>query len=172
MNNCKWKYKDIDFSTNNVSLIEEGDYRVRIDDAIPTVAKNGTEGLAITLNVNGDTRKLKYYIWFNYNDENRTNRQLGAFFNSFDINPQEEPWCEPWIDKIGAVHVIHSDYKGRKIAKVAYCITRDRQSDLPEWKEASPTSNDNERSFDNIESPPSEYICQTTPEIDFTNFNF
>jgi hypothetical protein len=39
---------------------------------------------------------------------------------------------------MGAVHVVHSEYKGRTIAKVAYCIERDKQDKLPAWEEDEP----------------------------------
>ena len=162
MNNFGWNYTPTDPQTNDLGLLKEGDYRVRIDEAIPTTAKNGTDGLAITLTVNGETRKLKHYIWFNYDDAERTNRHLGAFFNSFDIDPHEEPWCEPWIDKTGAVHVVHSDYKGRKIAKVAYCIARSKQDKLPEWQD--------EVTHDETEEPKSSFIEARAAAIQATSW--
>ena len=168
MNKFHWQYNADNFSASKkVGLIEEGDYRVRIEDAMPTVAKNGTEGLAITLSVSGDDRKLKHYIWFNYNQPHLTNQRLGAFFNSFDIDPKEEPWCEPWVDKIGAVRVVHSDYKGRKIAKVAYCIARDKQDELPEWQDAMAHDTTEEPRF-----PPIASKVETPPFTSWEDFKF
>ena len=47
-----WNYDANDYSTNKTNLLDEGKYRVRIINAIETVAKNGTEGLEISLEVN------------------------------------------------------------------------------------------------------------------------
>ena len=135
MYNFDWNYNPSDYNANVSSILAEGDYRVRISSAMPTVAKNGTHGLEIILNVNKSTNNLKHYIWFNPNDVQRTNQKLGQFFDSFDIKPTEQKSCAPGRDKNGAVHVVHSEYKGRTIAKVAYCIERDKQDKLPEWKD-------------------------------------
>ena len=138
MLNFNWNYNPDDYTPNTSGILAEGDYRVCISSAMPTVAKNGTHGLEITLDVNGHTNNLRHYIWFNPSEVQLTNRKLGQFFNSFDIGPSERNSCAPWIDKKGAVHVIHSEYKGRTIAKVAYCIERDKQDKLPEWQEDEP----------------------------------
>ena len=138
MYNFNWNYNPNDYNANTSSILAEGDYRVCISSAMPTMAKNGTHGLEITLDVNGSTKGLKHYIWFNPNDVQRTNQRLGQFFNSFGIGQDEQNSCAPWVDKMGAVHVVHSEYKGRTIAKVAYCIERDKQDKLLEWKEDEP----------------------------------
>ena len=138
MYNFNWNYNPEDYTPNTSGILAEGDYRVCISSAMPTTAKTGTHGLEITLDVNGHSNNLKHYIWFNPNDVQRTNQKLGQFFNSFDIGPNDQNSCAPWIDKMGAVHVVHSEYKGRTIAKVAYCIERDKQDKLLEWKEDEP----------------------------------
>lgn len=135
MYNFNWNYNPDDYNANNTGILSEGDYRVRISAAMPTVAKNGTEGLEIDFDVNGHNNNLKLYIWFNPNDVQRTNQKLGQFFNSFDIGPAEQKSCAPWAGKKGAIHVIHSEYKGRTIAKVAFCIERDKQDKLPAWQD-------------------------------------
>ena len=138
MYNFNWNYNPEDYTPNTSGILAEGDYRVCISSAMPTTAKTGTHGLEITLDVNGHSNNLKHYIWFNPNDVQRTNQKLGQFFNSFDIGPNDQNSCAPWIDKMGAVHVVHSEYKGRTIAKVAYCIERDKQDKLPAWEEDEP----------------------------------
>jgi len=143
MYNFNWNYNPDDYNANTSGILAEGDYRVCISSAMPTVAKTGTHGLEITLDVNGHSNNLKHYIWFNPNDVQRTNQKLGQFFNSFDIGPNEQNSCAPWCDKKGAVHVVHSEYKGRTIAKVAYCIERDKQDKLPEWQEEEPVKETN-----------------------------
>ena len=39
-----------------------------------------------------------------------------------------------WIGSVGAVRVKHEQYNGENQAKVAYCISRDRQEKLAPWK--------------------------------------
>ncbi len=135
MNTLNWDYNPNCDSANNEKMLAEGDYRVRINSVFTTVAKNGTEGLEIKFDVNGYSNSLKHYIWLNRNNVQRTNQTLGQFFGSFDIGPGEQKDCSSWKDKRGAVHVIHSEYKGRMIAKVAFCIDREKQDNLPAWQE-------------------------------------
>ena len=130
-----WHYKPDDLSANNDKMLAEGDYRVCINSVFPTVAKNGTEGVEITYDVNGHRNSLKHYIWLNRNNVQRTNQTLGQFFNSFDIGPNDQNNCASWKSKKGSLHVIHSEYKGRMIAKVEYCINRDEQDKLLQWQE-------------------------------------
>ncbi len=162
MYNFNWNYNPDDYNANTSGILAEGDYRVCISSAMPKVAKNGTHGLEITLKVNGNTNNLKHYIWFNPNDVHRTNQRLGQFFNSFDIGPSEQTSCVPWLDKRGAVHVVHSEYKGRTIAKVAYCIERDKQDKLPNWQEE-----------ESVEESKSSF-CESlmTPQVSPENFQF
>ena len=163
MYNFNWHYNPDHFNAHTSEILPEGDYRVCISSAMPTVAKNGTEGLEITFDVNGHTNNLKHYIWFNYNDAQRTNQKLGQFFNSFDIGLKEQNSCAPWVEKKGAVRVIHSEYKGRTIAKVAYCIERDKQDKLPAWEDEVP--GDKEEASINPSTP-------TVPFTSWEEFNF
>ncbi len=138
-----WNYNANDYNENHSALLAEGKYRVRIINATETVAKNGTGGLEITFEVNGHSNKLRHYIWYNRENVARTNQLLGEFFNSFDISEDERDGCEAWLGKIGAVYVMHDEYKGRTIAKVAFCLRRDQQDVLPEWQE-KPTKANND----------------------------
>ena len=164
MYNFNWHYNPDDYNAPTSEILPEGDYRVCISSAMPTVAKNGTEGLEITFDVNGHNNNLKHYIWFNPNEVQRTNQKLGQFFSSFDIGPAEQNNCAPWVDKKGAVHVIHSEYKGRTIAKVAFCIKRDNQDKLPEWKD--------EVALDEMESAVVKPCVTTHQFTSWEDFNF
>lgn len=135
MNALKWNYDPSAREENESKLLDEGDYRVCINSVVATMAKNGTEGVEIRYDVNGYTNGLKHYIWLNRNNAQRTNQTLTQFFNSFGIGANEQSNCDAWKNKRGAVHVIHSEYKGRTIAKVEFCIERDKQDKLPEWQE-------------------------------------
>lgn len=133
MLNFNWNYNPNDYQKNS-GILAEGDYRVRISSVFPTVSPNGTSGLEFSLEVNGYDKLLKYYIWLNPDNVSRTNQNIGRFFNSFNIAGEEQRDYEAWFNKVGAVHVIHSEYKGRTIAKVAFCIERDKQDKLPKWQ--------------------------------------
>ena len=133
-----WDYNANDYKANNSNLLEEGKYRVRVINAMETVAKNGTQGISILLEVNGHSSRLRHYIWYNRDYEARTNQLLGEFFNSFDIPQGEQKVCDHWIGKRGAVYVMHDVYKGRQIAKVAFCLPRDQQGSLPAWNDTRP----------------------------------
>lgn len=164
MNTFNWNYNPDHYTSNIPDILDEGDYRVCITSAKSTVAKNGTEGLEITFDVNGHSNNLKHYIWFNPDDVQRTNVKLGQFFNSFAIAPDEQNNCVPWINKKGAVHVIHSEYKGRTIAKVAFCIEHDKQDKLPDWQDDS--------FADEIEKSFKESQTVTQPFTSWKDFDF
>ena len=155
MFNFNWDYNPTDYQ-NNSGILAEGDYRARISSVFQTVSKTGTSGLEFSLEVNGYDKPLKYYIWLNIDNVARTNQNLGRFFNSFNIVGEEQRDYESWFNKAGAVHVIHSEYKGRTIAKVAFCIERDKQDKLPEWQ--NEWNNDDEEEFEELDR------CYTTAE--------
>ena len=126
MSNFNWNYNPNDYSATTSGLLEEGRYGVRVINAKQTVAKNGTEGLEISLEVCGQSNKLKHFIWYTRETPARTNQLLGEFFNSFDIKPGEVNSCDAWMNKQGSVYVVQDTYKGRRIAKVAFCIAREQ----------------------------------------------
>lgn len=167
MSNFNWNYNPNDYSANNSNLLEEGKYRVRVINAKQTVAKNGTDGLEISLEVYGHSNKLRHYIWYNRETPARTNQLLGEFFNSFDIKPDEMSNCDAWTGKSGAVYVMHDAYKGRTIAKVSFCIAREHQNDIPEWPVDYFSSNSK------TDTPKILAACTVgTPMRDMTDFNF
>lgn len=130
-----WTYNPQDYTANTFKPLNEGDYRVRISNATARMFSNGKAGFEITLDVSGHNSKLWLYITLDPLNEKRTNQQLGAFFNSFDITDYSLDDCSRWIGKMGAVRVKHTEYEGRTMAKVAFCLSRDQQDRLPEWKD-------------------------------------
>ena len=170
MSNFNWHYNPADYEATNHNIIAEGDYRVCITDAMPTVSKNGTEGLEITLKVNGHANTLRHYIWFNPEQVQRTNMNLGSFYNSFQIPPEEQNSCEYWLDKKGAVRVTHSEYKGRTIAKVAFCIGHDKQDKLPDWP--YDFTSDVKEQADTIESRRAMFSSMASQGNPLEGFNF
>ena len=125
-----WNYNQANYNEQSYNLLNQGNYKVRIMSVRETIAKNGNEGLEITFEVDGHNNKLKYFIWYNRDCPANTDRKLGELFESFAITIDERSYCESWVGKTGAVNVIHDDYKGHKIAKVAFCIKRDVQSGM------------------------------------------
>lgn len=168
-NNFNWDYNPNYVETNEYTLLDEGNYRVSITKAIPTTARTGSEGLEITLAVNGYNHTIRHFIWLDFNNVQRTNQQLGEFFNSFDIPQNEQRSCEHWAGRTGAVRVIHSNYKGRTIAKVAFCISRDNQDKLPAWSEPACDERAYQppaprQTFDKAPTMPNEYTPPAPPQ--------
>lgn len=161
-----WNFNAMDYNPDKKTLIEEGKHRVRISSVKQTVARNGTQGLDISLKVNGYEKELKHYIWFNRNNPARTNQLLGEFYNSFYIPIENQQNCDAWLGQEGAVYVVQDVYKGRPIAKVSYCIPWDKQEDIPAWKESQPVFN-NTNIFNQPVVAPAVSV-----ERDFGPFNF
>ena len=153
-----WNYNADDYTATNTNLLDEGEYRVRIINATETVAKHGTEGIEILFQVKGHSNKLRYYIWYNREYAARTNQLLGELFDSFGILPKEQKACENWIGKRGAVYVMHDIYKGRKIAKTAFCLNREQQAKLPAWEDDTPERN-------NISTTKANRIANDAPYV-------
>jgi hypothetical protein len=140
-----WNYNSKQYNesqTGKSNLLPEGDYRAEIDLVSETMANNGRKGLEIELYVNGYANKLRHYIWYNPENPARTNQLIGEFFNSFDIREDEQDASVYWYNKRGAVRVVHAEYKGRTIAKVEFCLSRNQQKALPEWPDETSKHNE------------------------------
>lgn len=135
-----WNYNSNHFDEKSISLINPGNHRVEVVSARETWSKNGNEGIEIIFNVNGYSKKLKHYIWYDRKCVERTNQHLGEFFNSFGIQENEWNNCLLWVGKRGAVNVVHDEYKGHTIAKVTFCIKREFQDNLAAWGMETPRS--------------------------------
>ena len=109
-----------------------------------TESRNGNTGLEIKLDVSGKAQKLWHYIWFDYDNERLTNQRLGEFFESFGITSSEQDNLDSWKGKYGGVRVKHTVYEGRTLAKVSFCLNREYQKRLPEWKD-KPTTKYNDK---------------------------
>ena len=115
--------------------IPAGDYRARVADVTEKRFNSGNEGYEITLDVSGQNSKLWFYLVLNPNDVKATNQRIGAFFDSFGITDNVLGSGQQWIGKIGAVRVKHEEYNGNTSAKVAFCISKNRQDRLAAWVE-------------------------------------
>lgn len=119
----------------NFPLMKEGNYRVRINRASITLGSDYNAYVEIILDVSGTARKLTYYVCLDMNNEQETNNRLQALYNSFDINYSEQDNLDSWKHKMGAVRIVHTEYKGKTFAKIAFCLDKEYQKKIPKWKE-------------------------------------
>jgi hypothetical protein len=129
-----WNYNANDFKINENTLIPEGDHRVMISKVTVKTYSSGNEGFEIMLDVSGYSGKLWHRIIMDPNNPEKTNHNLGKFFESFGITDYDLNNYEGWVGKDGAVRVKHYTYNGSVSAKVLFCITRAYQTKLPVWR--------------------------------------
>lgn len=127
-----WKFNADEVEERSFEPLPIGDYRVRIEDVQEGEGKYPY--YKVTLMVNGDNRKLWYYLSFMDGDKSRiTNSNLASIWDCFDI-PVGELNPQKWLGKAGAVRVKHDNYNGEPQAKVSYFIKRELQDKLPPWE--------------------------------------
>lgn len=157
-----WNYDPNQYDENNFKPLDEGDYRVRISEVMFKNAKNGNTGLEIKLDVSGKAQKLWHHIWFDYKNAKLTNQRLGEFFSSFGIGFSEQNNIDSWRGKYGGVRVKHTEYEGRTFAKVSFCLNREYQRRLPEWKD-KPSVREKDQTDWN--EPPKSSNAMATPSF-------
>ena len=128
-----WNYDANDYNEISYVVIPEGIHRARISAAEVKTYSTGREGFAITFDISGYSGKVFYNLVLMEENKQQTNQKLGSLFNSFDIQPSMD--CKTWIGKVGAICVKHGDYNGEKQANFHYCVNRNKQENLPAWKE-------------------------------------
>ncbi len=82
------KYNPNDYNEDKYSLIPEGDYRVRIENAEEATSHANNNMIKLTLAISGYSSKLWYYLVLNDNSPEeikKTNKKLGKIFESFGI---------------------------------------------------------------------------------------
>ena len=131
-----WNYNERDFKINENTLIPEGDHRVVVSRVTVKTYSSGNEGFEIMLDVSGYSGKLWHRIIMDPHNPEKTNHNLGKFFESFGITDYDLNNYEDWVGKDGAVRVKHDVYNGSVSAKVLFCITRAYQDKLPAWRGA------------------------------------
>lgn len=122
--------------------IPEGKHRIRIKAAEKKVSKTNNDMLALQFEVSGYKGILYHYIVFMQDKPEITNRNLTQFFDSFKDIPEGDFDTSHWIGKVGACVVKHEEYNGNTNARVQYFISRDKQADLPNWREPDGSSVD------------------------------
>ena len=175
-----WTYNATDFKINENSLIPEGDHRVVVSRVTIKTYSSGNDGFEIMLDVSGYSGKLWHRIIMDPMNPDKTNHNLGKFFESFNITNYNLNDYESWVGKDGAVRVKHDSYNGSMTAKVLFCITRAYQAKLPAWGQAAPTKVYNQmvstqstatssitstmRSVNGIPTMPNEHTQITPPQ--------
>ena len=137
---ANWTFDPSQYEEKHFEVIPVGDYRARITDVVEKKFKSGNEGYEITMSINGFNSKIWYYLVLDHSNPGRTNQSIGDFFNSFGITGTAMGTGKQWIGAVGAVRVKHELYNGENTAKIAYCISRDRQDKLPAWKNTAGTA--------------------------------
>ena len=173
-----WTYNQNDFkiNENKNTLIPEGDHRVVVNRVTIKTYSSGNEGFEIMLDVSGYPGKLWHRIILDPTNPDKTNHNLGKFFESFGITNYDLNDYESWAGKDGAVRVKHDSYNGSMNAKVLFCITRAYQAKLPAWREpmraiadVAPTYS---QPFNSAPAMPNEYVQSTPPQrqMEFKGF--
>lgn len=135
-----WNYDPSQYSEKNFEIIPVGDYRARIADVTEKTFNSGKQGYEITLDINGYNSKMWFYLVLDPSNVAQTNQRIGDFFNSFGITATAMGTGKQWIGSVGAVRIKHEPYNGENRAKVAYCISRNRQDKLAAWKNTAGVS--------------------------------
>lgn len=128
-----WEYKR-DESTG-FKPIPEGAHRIRIESAEKAQSKTGKDMLTLKFQVSGYNSRLFHYIVFLPDRPEITNRNLTQFFDAFPGIKEGNFNTQTWPGQVGACVVKHEDYNGSPSAKVRYFIHKDKQGNLPPWKE-------------------------------------
>ena len=131
---ANWNFDPSQYSEKNFEIIPVGDYRARIAEVTERRFNSGNEGYELTLEINGYSARMWYYLVLDASNPERTNQRLGEFFDSFGITSYTLGSGKQWVGKVGAVRVKHEEYKGENQAKVAYTIARNRQDKLAPWR--------------------------------------
>ena len=129
-----WNFNAADYEEQSFKPIPVGDHRVRIASAEEQTSGSGRQMIKLVLDVSGYNSTIWHYIVFMQDNPKFTNQKLGELWNSFGIQ-QGNFNLNSWVGKVGAAKVKHEDYNGEPSAKIAYFIKKDRQDNLPAWKE-------------------------------------
>lgn len=154
-----WSYSRTEQSFN--TNVPEGKHRIRIKSAEKAVSKSGNDMLALQFDISGYNSTLYHYITFMNDKPEMTNRMLTQFFDAFKDIPDGDFDTSHWIGKVGACTVKHEEYNGNTNAKVGYFIHKDKQGDLPPWKEPENSTGGG------IQTDASGFATATSTEVPF-----
>ena len=129
-----WNYSEQDYRESK-QTIPAGKHRVRISAIVPKVSKKGSLMYEIALDVSGLPFRLRDYLVFMEDNAKMTNAKIGAICHSFGVSPvglNPETVPAGWVGAVGAADVVLDE---EERPKVRYYIDKEKQTDLPPWKE-------------------------------------
>jgi hypothetical protein len=126
----EWKFERQEHTFEEVPT---GLHRVRIADATKEISKAGNDMIKLEFEVSGGTARLWHYTVFLDDRPEITNSMLTALFDSFGISDGDFN-LKNWTGKVGGC-MVKKDEDDR--SKVAYFINKEKQKDLPAWKESN-----------------------------------
>ena len=134
-----WNFNSADYEEQSFKPIPIGDHRVRIASAEEQTSSSGRQMIKLVLDVSGYSSTIWHFLVFMPENQKLTNQKLGEFWNSFGI-PQGNFNLNSWVGKVGAAKVKHEEYNGETNAKIAYFINKNKQENLPAWRDANNTN--------------------------------
>ena len=134
-----WNFNSADYEEQSFKPIPIGDHRVRIASAEEQTSSSGKQMIKLVLDVSGYSSTIWHFLVFMPENQKLTNQKLGEFWNSFGL-PQGNFNLNSWIGKVGAAKVKHEEYNGETNAKIAYFINKNKQENLPAWRDENNTN--------------------------------
>ena len=135
-----WKYNPENYNSNGYTLIPEGNYRVRIEEAEERTSQSGKAMIKLTLSVSGYTSKVWKYIVLDSSSAEatrRTDQWLGSIYDSFRIESGSLNVYD-WEGKTGGARIRHRpDQNGDLRCEVHYFLPRRKVEELPEWQDGT-----------------------------------
>lgn len=129
-----WNYSEQNYKESK-QTIPAGKHRVRISAIVPKVSSKGSLMYEITLDVSGLSFRLRDYLVFLEDNPKMTDAKIGSMSHSFGVSPVGlNPEIVPvgWVGAVGAANVVLDE---EERPKVRYYIDKEKQTDLPPWKE-------------------------------------
>ena len=134
-----WNFNSADYEEQSFKPIPIGDHRVRIASAEEQTSSSGRQMIKLVLDVSGYSSTIWHFLVFMPENQKLTNQKLGELWNSFGI-PQGNFNLNSWVGKVGAAKVKHEDYNGETNAKISYFINKNKQENLPAWRDGNNTN--------------------------------
>ncbi len=114
----------------NAGRLQRGKYRIRINTAETCRSRTGKDGYRFELAVSGSKKTLKYWLFLDLDNIEKTNQRLGRFFDCFGVEHKTIfEGCEAaWVGLVGAAFIDENDegYMGIK-----FLLGKEEQLTLP-----------------------------------------
>ena len=127
-----WNFEETKFIN-----LPDGDYRIKINSIEKKISQAGNDMWEIKFAPSGINGKLiYYYLVFNPDHRDITNKNLTSFYNSFNIPYEKNKLNEnlqSFVGKIGAANIYTPKDDNYGFEKIKYFITDDRLKTLPPY---------------------------------------